>query len=411
LWKGRFMPGEDLSKLAIDKGKVRFRGNRSRKVLWGAFLALIFIALGLLYFAGILTPPVEVQLGIVTKLYPSQIIAKLSASGYVVPQRKSALASKVTGRLVWLGVEEGSRVQKGQVVARLESRDVQALRDEAAANLEGSRFHLEQAQAELADATLSLKRSKELVEKNYIARMEYDTALARSKKAEAAVKAAEALIRASEAAVEAADIQLEYTLIRAPFDAVVLTKNADIGDIVTPLSAAAESKSAVVTIADMDSLQVQADVSESSLTQVKIGMPCEVQLDAIPDRRFRGIVHMIVPTGDRSKAAVMVKIRFLDKDSRIFPEMSAKVSFLSRPITLQEQKPRTAINRSALITRSEQNFVFAVRGDRAVETPVRIGAQMGEMVEILEGLEAEEQIVLNPSPKLKNGAKVRAGET
>ncbi len=131
-----------------------------------------------------------------------------------------------------------------------------------------------------------------------------------TRKAAAAVKAAEAVIRANEAALEAAAIQLEYTLIRAPFDAVVLTKNADIGDIVTPFSASAESKSAVVTIADMESLQVQADVSESSLGQVKIGQPCEIQLDALPDKRLRGAVHMIVPTGDRSKAAVMVKIRF-----------------------------------------------------------------------------------------------------
>ncbi len=155
------------------------------------------------------------------------------------------------------------------------------------------------------------------------------------------MNAAESGIRANEAALAAANIQMEYTLIRAPFDAVVLTKNADIGDIVTPLAAVAEAKSAVVTIADMDSLQVEADVAESNVGQVRAGQPCEIQLDALPERRLRGEVHVVVPTGDRTKATVMVKVKFIDQDPRILPEMSAKVSFLSKPLADVEQKPRT----------------------------------------------------------------------
>jgi RND family efflux transporter MFP subunit len=316
----------------------------------------------------------------------------------------------VTGRLVWLGVEEGSRVKKGEVVARLESQDVEAAKTQAAANLETARFNLENARAELADAALNLNRSKELVDKNFIARGEYDTSMARHKKAVAAVNAAESVIRANEAALESAGIQLEYTLIRAPFDAVVLTKNADIGDIVTPFSASVESKAAVVTIADMDSLQVQADVSESSLGQVKIGQPCEIQLDALPDKRLRGAVHMIVPTGDRSKAAVMVKIRFVDWDHRILPELSAKISFLSKPVSKMDQVPRTAVNQKALVARGEGKAVFLVKGDRVEETLVRTGAQIGDMVEVLIGLKAGDQVVLEPPPKLKSGARVKARE-
>ena len=265
------MADQDLSKLTIDKSKVAFRAGRGKKVFYLVFAALALVAAGFLYRMGFFSPPVQVQLANVTQVYPSQAYTVLTASGYVVPQRKSALASKVTGRLVWLGVEEGSRVKKGEVVARLESQDVEAGKTQAAANLETARFNLENARAELADAALNLNRSKELVDKNFIARGEYDTSMARHKKAVAAVNAAESVIRANEAALESAGIQLEYTLIRAPFDAVVLTKNADIGDIVTPFSASVESKAAVVTIADMDSLQVQADVSESSLGQVKIG--------------------------------------------------------------------------------------------------------------------------------------------
>jgi RND family efflux transporter MFP subunit len=404
------MAQEDLSKLTIDKSQVRFRARRSRRAIYAALGALALLAVGLLYRLEVFTPPFEVQLANVTQVYPSMAFTKITASGYVMPQRKSSLASKVTGRLIWLGVEEGSRVKKGQVVARLESEDVGAAKAQAVANLETARFHLETAKAELADATLNLNRSEELVEKNFIARGEYDTAVARHKKATAAVKAAEAVIRANEAALDSAHIQLEYTLIRAPFDAVVLTKNADIGDIVTPLGAAANAKSAVVTIADMDSLQVEADVSESSLGQVRIGQPCEVQLDALPDRRFRGVVHMIVPTGDRSKAAVLVKVRFLDKEPRILPEMSAKVAFLSKAISESDQKPRTALNRAALLTRSDQKIVFMVKGDRVVETPVKVGNPIGDMVEVLTGVSAGDQVVLNPPERLKSGSRVKVKE-
>jgi RND family efflux transporter MFP subunit len=404
------MADQDLSKLTIDKSKVAFRAGRGKKVFYLVFAALALVAAGFLYRMGFFTPPVQLQLANVTQVYPSQAYTVLTASGYVVPQRKSALASKVTGRLVWLGVEEGSRVKKGEVVARLESQDVEAGKTQAAANLETARFNLENARAELADAALNLNRSKELVDKNFIARGEYDTSVARQKKAVAAVNAAESVIRANEAALESAGIQLEYTLIRAPFDAVVLTKNADIGDIVTPFSASVESKAAVVTIADMDSLQVQADVSESSLGQVKIGQPCEIQLDALPDKRLRGAVHMIVPTGDRSKAAVMVKIRFVDWDHRILPELSAKISFLSKPVSKMDQVPRTAVNQKALVARGEGKAVFLVKGDRAEETLVRTGAQIGDMVEVLIGLKAGDQVVLEPPPKLKSGARVKARE-
>ena len=146
-------------------------------------------------------------------------------------------------------------------------------------------------------------------------------------------------MKASNAALEGANVAIEYTLIRAPFDAIVLTKNADIGDIVTPIGAAANAKAAVVTIADMNSLEVEADVSESNLSQIRVGQPCEIQLDALPQARFRGAVHMIVPTADRSKATVMVKVRFVDKDPRILPEMSAKVAFLSRPVKQKTRNP------------------------------------------------------------------------
>jgi RND family efflux transporter MFP subunit len=334
----------------------------------------------------------------------------LNASGYVVAQRKSALASKVTGRLIWLGVEEGSRVKKDQVVARLENQDVSATKDQAAANVNVARFNLEQTRAELRDATLSFNRNKELLSRGVVAQQAYDDAMTRYDKAVAAVAGAEAALKASTSALEGAAALLEYTLIRAPFDAVVLTKDADVGDIVTPLGAAANAKASVVTIADMSSLEVEADVSESNLSQVRFGQPCEIQLDALPDQRFRGEIHMIVPTADRSKATVMVKVRFIDKDSRILPEMSAKVAFLSRLVKAEEEKPRTALNQTALVNRKNGKVVFLVKGDRAVETPVSLGGPMGDMVEVLGGVKVGDRVVLNPSDRLRNGSKIKIEE-
>lgn len=405
------MSQEDLLKLKIDKSARSILPVRHREPYYRiAVIVLIIAVLGFLYSLGILTPAIPVEVVSVTRTYPSQTLTLLNASGYVVAQRKAAVASKITSRLVSLNVEEGSRVKKGEVIACLENDDAVALRNQAEANLNVARFDLRQAKAELRDATVSFRREKKLLARGIATQSEYDVALARYKKAIAAVAGAKAAVKASAAALQVADVSLEYTLIRAPFDAVVLTKNADIGDIVTPIGAAADAKAAVVTIADMDSLQVEADVSESNLELVKVGQPCEIQLDALPESRFRGEVHMIVPTADRSKATVMVKVRFVDKDSRILPEMSAKVAFLSRPIKSEEQKPLTTINHAAIVTRNGRNFVFLIKGDHVVQTPVTLGREIDDMVEILDGIKQDDKVVIKPLNKLKDGAKIKVIE-
>jgi RND family efflux transporter MFP subunit len=404
------MADEDLLKLKIDKSKVVFRPRKRKKFIYWTLAVITLILLGLLYAKGTFTAAMGVQAATITQVYPSQAFTLLNASGYVVAQRKSALASKVTGRLIWLGVEEGSLVKKDQVVARLENQDVVASKDQATANVNVARFNLDQAQAELRDATLSFNRNKELLSRGVVAQQAYDNALARYDRAVAAVAAAEATVKASTAALEGVVALLEYTLIRAPFDAVVLTKDADVGDIVTPLGAAANAKAAVVTIADMSSLEVEADVSESNLSKIRSGQPCEIQLEALPNERFRGQIHMIVPTADRSKATVMVKVRFIDKDPRILPEMSAKVAFLSRPVKAEEEKPRTALHQAALVNRKGRKVVFLINGDRAVETPVRLGGPMGDMVEVVDGVKAGDRVVLNPPARLRNGLKIKIEE-
>jgi len=404
------MANEELSQLKIDKTAGIYQPRKRRKLLYLIGAAIVLILAGILYMQGVFAPAVQVEAASVTQMYPSQTFTLLNASGYVVAQRKAAVASKVTGRLISLLVEEGSTVKKGQVIARLESDDVAAARDQAKANLDAARYALEQAKAEFNDATITFNRNKELIGQGYVAQAEYDASEARFRKAKAGVSAAEAAVQASVAALKGAGVAYEYTLIRAPFDAVVLTKNADIGDIVTPIGAAADAKAAVVSIADMNSLQVEVDVSESNLQQVKTGQPCEILLDALPEYRFRGAVHMIVPTADRTKATVMVKIRFIDSDNRILPEMSAKVAFLSREVMSGEGKPRTVVYPAAIVDRKDKKAVFLITDNRVTETQVTLGEKLGDMVEVLSGVKTGDRIVLKPLERVRNGQRIQIVE-
>jgi RND family efflux transporter MFP subunit len=401
------MANEDLSKLKIDKSASAAAPVRRRKAFYPVAAIVLITLIAAFYFKG---TAVEVEVANVSQIYPSQTFTLLNASGYVVAQRKAAVASKVTGRLVSINVEEGNHVKKGDIIARLENEDVTAMYEQARANLDAAHAGLEQAKAELHDADVTFNRYKELMRNELVSKNDYDSAEARYKKAVAAVAEGQASINADKAALNGTEVSLEYTLIRAPFDAVVLTKNADIGDIVTPLGAAENAKAAVVTIADMGSLQVEADVSESNLQFVKLGQPCEIQLDAFPDSRFRGQVHMIVPTADRSKASVMIKVKFLDYDGRILPEMSAKVAFLQRPVKPEEQKARTVISPAAVINKGDNKFVFVVKGERVVETQIKTGEQLGDVIEVLSGVKAGDRIALKPLDKLKDSARVKIAE-
>ncbi|MEW6381856.1 MAG: efflux RND transporter periplasmic adaptor subunit [bacterium] len=402
----------DLSKLKLDRSPVAEPSAKAARRGYRRLLA-VFILLGAaaFVFRKVLVPTHQVEVTTVSQIYPAQTLTVLNASGYVVAQRKAAVSSKITGRLVSLSVEEGSRVREGQVIARLEEADAVSARNQAKANLRAARYNLEQARAELREAELVLNRSRQMLSRGFLSQADYDSVEARYQKTSAAVTAAEAAVDAQAAALEGASISVDHTFIRAPFDAVVLTKNADVGDVVTPLGAAANIKAAVVTIADMNSLQVEVDISESNLEKVKIGQPCEIQLDALPQFRFSGVVHMIVPTVDRTKAAIMVKVRFLDKDSRILPEMSARVAFLSRPLRNDEKTLRQVVSSTAIVTRQGKRVVFMVKGDRVIETPVTSGDRFGDMVEVVGGVKVGDRLVVKPPDELRHRARVRVNET
>ncbi len=385
----------DLSALRIQRSQ-QTDGPPRKTGTYIIIGALVLVIAGAGYYLSqkIFAPAIEVHLVSVAWVSPSQSNALLTASGYVVAQRKAAVASKGTGRLVYLGFVEGDRVKKGQIIARLEDSDVRAALQQARANLRMN-------EADLYNAQQTLARQKALLEKGLTTQADYDAANAQLLQVEAAIEVAKA-------GVDAAQVAVENTLIRAPFDGTVLTKNADIGEMVVPMAASVGSKSAVVTIADMSSLQVEADVSESNIEHVIINQPCEITLDAYPDIRYEGYVAKIVPTADRAKATVLVKVAFKAYDDRVLPEMGAKVLFLAKPTAKSalQEKPFMAIPASAIRERNGKKMAFRVNDNTASGVPVTTGRQSGGVVEIVQGLSLGEKVIDPLSDEIDDGVKV-----
>ena len=398
----------DLSKLRIDRTLAPTGSRRRRRLrLWGS-IALALVAAGV-WFA--LQPrAVAVQTTSVVTTYPSQQFVLLNSTGYVVAQRKAAISSKATGRLEWLGVAEGSRVKAGDIIARIDARDVVAQGESAQANVRAAKAALEQALAEERDAVAQLKRSQDLLAKGFVSASAVDTAKARAEKAAAGVGNARATIGASEATARNAQVSVDYTVIRAPFDGVILSKSANVGDLVTPFSNATDSKGAVVTMADMSTLEVEADVAESSLSKVAPGQPAEILLDALPDSRFRGRISRIVPTVDRAKATVMTKVKFDAIDPRVLPEMSAKVSFLSQDVTAEQQKPIIAVATDAVALRDGRSVVFVIKDGIATAVPVTPGKKVGDLTAISGDVKSGDKVVLKPAENLATGALVKVAK-
>ena len=387
----------DLSALRISRNQEHQDGPPKKTGTYiGVAVSIIVLGIaGFFLYQSLFTPAIEVTLTTVSWTSPSQSNAVLTASGYVVAQRKAAVASKGTGRLVYLGVVEGDRVKQNHIIARLEDSDVRASLEQAKANLRLN-------EADLKDAQQSLVRQKSLLDKGLANQAEYDGADARLQRVIASIEMAKAMLTSAE-------VSLENTLIRAPFDGTVLAKNADIGEMVVPMAASVGSKSAVVTIADMTSLQVEADVSESNIEHIKPDQPCEITLDAYPEVRYQGYVAKIVPTADRSKATVMVKVAFRNYDSRVLPEMGAKVLFLTKPAEESEmqEKPFLSIPSKAVTERDGKKIVYCVNDNVATSVVVTVGRRLGSSTEILNGITPGEKVIDNITAAIDEGVKVK----
>ncbi len=385
----------DLSSLRIDRSN--HNNGSSKKTL---IIILVIIGAAVLLFLGytvagsIFNSAYKVKLTAATMQLPSQANASLTASGYVVAQRKASVASKGTGRLIYLGVVEGDRVKKDQILGRLEDNDIRAQLEEAKANLK-------LAESGLNDSKNNYFRQQALLKSGATTQMAVDAAEANYNRILASIEVAEAN-------VNSATVALENTLIRAPFDGTVLTKNAEVGEIVAPLGASTTSRGAIVTMADMKSLQVEADVSESYIERIKPGQDCKIIIDAYPQVSYAGYVDKIVPTADRSKATVLVKVGFRKYDDKVLPEMSAKVLFLSEKISdTEKQEPAVLVVPStSIVKRDGRDVVFMVNGDRAVQVPVVRGRNLDSFVEIKSGLAEGDRIIDQASDEIKDDVKV-----
>ncbi len=373
---------------------------------------IVAVVLALSYFVGqaFLSSPAPVETGLVTMTSPAQMNSVLTATGYAVASRKAAVGSKGTGRLVWLGVEEGSHVVKNEIIGRLEDADVEAALNQSQASLAAAQATVENAKAGFANADSIYHRDLALYKSKLISSADMTSAEAAFKQAQAVVNTDDANAELAQRGVQAAQVQVEFTNIRAPFDGTVLTKDADVGDVMTPFGAASGSKADIVTLADMTSLDAEVDVSESNLEQVHVGQPCDISLDAVPEKQYRGVVHMIVPTADRSKATVLTKVDFLDIDSRVLPEMSLKVMFLRDSSQVDSSGPKLTVPAAAVVSKHGEKVVFRMEGDHVVETPVTLGQSVGSGIEVKSGLKDGDKVVLTPADDLKTGSKVKAGE-
>ena len=406
------MEPDRLSKLAIERREFTGPQRRRwvRRVVLGGLLVAAVIVLAQLYHQGVLTPATEVKVTSLSLVYPSQVITDLNSSGYVVPQSKAAVASKGTGRLIALEVREGSRVKQGDILARLESEDLQADVHQTRSQLAVGRAALAQSQSELDTAEKNWHRYKTLAERQLVAQADADLARDRWAKARAGVESARANIKALEAAAERAEVLLEFMLIRAPFDGVVLTKNADIGEVVAPFGSATNAKAAVVTMADMGTLLVETDVSEAFISKVRLGQPCEVQLDALGRERFPGKVDIIVPTADRTKGTVLVKVSFDQLDPRILPEMSARVAFLNRPLSLAENQPVLGVHRDALTKVDGTQGFFLAKDQRAQWVALPQPEFLGDYAILAPPFKAGDAAVLKPPAKLRPEARIKVAD-
>ncbi len=386
----------DLSQMRIDRTKKYDDRPKSGAWKWVAGI-VILVGLAVGYFAlreGV-SPATKIRVTSVTMLTGSEAAADLVATGYVVAQRKAEVASKGTGRLEYLGFEEGDFVKEGQVIARLDNKDIQA-------NLALAEANLQTAELDSLNAGRNYRRFKGLRQSGSITDAELEAA-------ETAYQTAQAAVRAAAAQVRVAEVNLENTIIRAPFDGTVLTKNADVGEMVAPFASCASSKGSVVTLADMSSLEVEADVSESNINKVQVGQRTEIVFDAYPDVKYPGAVKSIVPTADRSRATVLVRVAFDSVDARVLPEMSARVNFFTQGTTAGQssQAQVLAVSRDAITNREGSQVVFRLDGEKVVMTPLRTGRDFGgKMVEIIGGLQAGDRVVISPPGKMTTGQKV-----
>ena len=388
----------ELASLRIDRDRPRARSRR-----WPLLLllpALVLLAVLYTMRAGGSRGGLEVET-VQAVLVPGGASAGgaaiLTASGYVVARRKAVVSAKIQGRLADLRVEEGDRVREGELIARLESNDYEA-------QVQRAHALLQRAEAELAENERLLRQANDLAQQQIASRDQVDVA-------ESRVRIAQAAMAQARAEISYAQAQLQNTRILAPFTGTVVKKMAEVGESVAPIPPGVNlstSSGAIVALADLDTLEVEADVSESNVAKLGPEQPAEVVVEAFPDRRYRAVLRQIIPTADRTKATVQVKVTILERDAQLRPEMSAKVQF-EEPKTAEgaPSAPVVTVPSDAVARRDGKAVVFEVVDGRARLRGVVPGAERQGRVAVKNGLLGTETLVARPPESLKDGDAVR----
>jgi HlyD family secretion protein len=373
-------PAPDLSALRIRREPEK--SSSPRGWLLGGAVLVVAIGAAAYFLAGRSLRPRTVEAVTASLLTEGQATTVLTATGYVEAERKADLSPKITSRITELNVTEGTRVKKGDIVARLDHTDLDA--------------QLAEKRAAWVNAKAELERQRSLHAEGLAPKSSLDAAVAAEATTRAAVRYVEAL--------------LDYTVIRAPFAGVVTAKRAFVGEAVSPFGSSPSgggSGGAIATLVEFSTLYVGADVNEANLSKLGPNQPAEITLDAVPDKTYHGFLRQIVPAADRQKATVRVKVAFLDADEKILPDLSSRVSFTAEPTQGKTGRTRVMVPASAIRTVGGRTGVFRIVEGRARFQPVKTGPQTQGQIEIVEGLAGGEQLISSSSGEIRDGDRVK----
>jgi len=372
----------DLSALKIDRAEE----PRSRRLLWAGVATVCVCSAVLLFFLarskGLALRAPEVTTTKVALVTPTQASTVLTASGYIVARAKAEISPKTVGRIAWLNLEEGQKVKKGELVARLESQELEAQKRQYVAARD-------QIVAQLENARLDRTRAKSLLDEKIGSQQAFDSADAQVRSLAAQVASAEQLVKYTDELIKNAEIY-------APIDGVVTVKKAFLGETVAPqgFGGAGSAGATFAIIVDLSSLEMEADINEQNVARLTIGQPAEVALDAYPDKPYKARLRQIVPTADRQKGSVKVKIELLDKDAKVLPEMSCRVVFLNPAAKVDDKaKPKVMVPAASVVEVGGEKGVLVVANDKAAFRPLVLGPAAGTQVEVSSGVSGGEELV------------------
>lgn len=397
----------DLSALRIEREPLNTGGGRSVK--WVVLLMILGGAGGGAWYWLNRERPVEVEVVAVTERAAGTQASVLNASGYVTARRRATVSSKVTGKVIEVNVEEGMAVREGQVLARLDDSTLQAGITLARAQLQATRLAVPEIDVRLAEARINLQRQERLMKDGLTTPSAIDQAQAEVNSLSARINSVREQVTVAQSQVALQQTAIDDMVIRAPFSGVALSKDAQPGEMVSPVSAGGGfTRTGISTIVDMRSLEIEVDVNESYINRVSAGQPVTAVLDAYPDWQIPAKVIAVVPTADRQKATVLVRIGFTALDPRILPDMGVKVTFLreadaSAPVTAQAM---TLVPKAAVKTESGISYVYLLQQTTVERRAIKTGGTDGDRIEVTAGLKGGDRVVISPPPELAEGVQI-----